>query len=94
MRKSYVYILTNKPEGVLYIGVTSNLSQRLDQHHTMQEESFVKKYKLNHLVYVEEFTSIVDAIAREKQLKNWQRQWKIELIGSINPSWENWAQRS
>jgi len=91
MKKNYVYILTNKPRGVLYIGVTSNLYSRLDKHQNTQEKSFVKKYKLVKLVYAEEFNSIVEAIAREKQLKNWQRQWKIELIEKDNPNWEDWS---
>jgi len=93
MNKSHVYILTNKPNGVLYIGVTSNLSGRLDKHQNTQEPSFVKKYKLEKLIYAEEFNSIADAIAREKQLKNWQRQWKIELIKKDNPNWDDWTKR-
>ena len=93
MNKSHVYILTNKPRGVLYIGVTSNLYNRLDRHQNTEEVSFVKKYKLNKLVYAEEFNSITEAIAREKQLKNWQRQWKIELIEKDNPNWDDWTKR-
>lgn len=93
MRKSYVYILTNKPRGVLYIGVTSNLNSRLNQHQDTREKSFVKKYKLTKLVYAEELDSTTDAINREKQLKNWQRRWKIELIEKDNPNWDDWTRR-
>jgi len=89
MKKSYVYILTNKPRGVLYIGVTSNLEQRLDQHNLSEIKSFTKRYWTRRLVYVEEFSSIVEAIAREKQLKKWHRQWKINQIESVNPKWKD-----
>ena len=67
---------------------------RLDKHRNTEEKSFVKKYKLHKLVYAEEFNFITEAIAREKQPKNWKRQWKIELIEKDNPNWDDWAQRS
>ncbi|MEA1909551.1 MAG: GIY-YIG nuclease family protein [Patescibacteria group bacterium] len=87
--KGYVYILTNKPRGTLYIGVTSNLDERLAQHDSTEEKSFTKKYKLKKLVYFEECNSIKDAIAREKQMKNWHREWKISQIETINPEWRD-----
>ncbi|MFA5967560.1 MAG: GIY-YIG nuclease family protein [Patescibacteria group bacterium] len=89
MKKGYVYILTNKPRGVLYVGVTSTLVQRLDQHYLSEIKSFTKKYRLKRLVYLEEFDSVIEAIAREKQLKRWHRQWKINLIESVNPKWKD-----
>ncbi|OGB74939.1 hypothetical protein A2810_01825 [candidate division Kazan bacterium RIFCSPHIGHO2_01_FULL_49_10] len=74
MKKGYIYILTNKPRGVLYTGVTSTLIHRLDQHANTVEPTFTKRYRLHRLVHIEEFPSIVGAVTREKQLKNWHRQ--------------------
>jgi putative endonuclease len=88
-QQGYVYILANRKRGTLYVGVTSALNQRLAQHSDYEGNSFVKRYHLNHLVYIEEYSSIVDAITREKQLKNWHRQWKINLIEQFNPKWKN-----
>ncbi len=87
--KYYVYILTNKPKGVLYIGVTSHLARRIYEHREKTIKGFSRKYNLDKLVYIEEYQRPLDAISREKQLKNWQRQWKIELIESINPGWND-----
>lgn len=89
MRGGWVYILTNKPRGVLYVGVTADISRRLWQHRNGLGSAFVRKYGLNRLVRVEPFPTIEEAISREKQLKNWQRQWKIELIEQDNPAWEH-----
>jgi putative endonuclease len=89
MRLGYVYMLTNKPHGTLYIGVTSDLESRLWQHRNGLGSSFVRKYKCYHLVYVEETPRIEDAIAREKQLKQWRRAWKIDLINASNPQWND-----
>lgn len=86
---AYVYILTNRPRGTLYIGVAKDIEDRLDLHSRMREYSFVKKYKLHVLVHLEEYDNIIEAIRREKQLKNWHREWKINLIESSNPQWEN-----
>jgi putative endonuclease len=88
-RRGYVYILTNKPHGSLYIGVTSNLELRLSQHSISTEPSFVDKYKLHRLVYVEKYPTILEAITREKQLKRWHRPWKINLIEQFNPTWND-----
>lgn len=85
----WVYIITNKPNGTLYIGVTGGLDDRMERHITYSGSKFAAKYKLTMLVYYEEFQYIQDAIAREKQLKNWHREWKINLIESSNPGWEN-----
>ena len=85
----WVYIITNKPKGVLYIGVTGGIDDRMERHVEGKGNSFASKYKLIQLVYFEEFQYIEDAIAREKQLKNWHRQWKINLIEKDDPDWKN-----
>ncbi|TYA78547.1 GIY-YIG nuclease family protein [Seonamhaeicola marinus] len=85
----WVYIITNKPQGVLYIGVTGGIDDRMERHVEGTGSVFSAKYKLKKLVYFEEFQFIEDAIKREKQLKNWRRDWKINLIESLNPNWEN-----
>jgi putative endonuclease len=85
----YVYILASGKYGTLYIGVTNNLPTRLDQHRRGRGSEFVKKYAVHRLVHVEEFASPRDAIAREKQLKNWRRDWKIRLIEESNPDWSD-----
>ena len=84
-----VYILTNKRRGALYIGVTGGIDDRMERHLKGEGSKFAKKYNLKRLVYQEDFQYVNDAIAREKQLKNWRRQWKIDLIELDNPNWEN-----
>ena len=84
-KKGFVYILSNKTRSVLYIGVTSNLKRRLSEYETKKISSFTAKYNCRYLIYFEEYDSIIRAIEREKQLKNWKRKWKPELIRSINP---------
>jgi len=81
----YVYIVTNFNNTTFYIGVTNDLERRIYEHKEETKESFTKLYHLGKLVYFEECSDIEAAIAREKQLKNWHRQWKINLIKSINP---------
>lgn len=88
-KDSYVYIITNYEETTFYIGVTSNLEKRIYEHKNKLVEGFSSKYNLNKLVYFEQSSSIVSAIAREKQLKNWHRQWKINLIKEFNPNFED-----
>lgn len=83
----YVYILTNKYNTVLYIGVTNNLLRRMFEHKNKLVEGFTKKYNLAKLVYYEATDSIESAIRQEKQLKNWHRDWKINLITQFNPDW-------
>ena len=85
----FVYILTNKTNNVLYIGVTNNLTRRIIEHKNKLVPGFTKKYNLNKLVYFEEFTSILDAISAEKTMKGWLRRKKIQLIKSKNPQWED-----
>ncbi|MCA1662503.1 MAG: GIY-YIG nuclease family protein [Novosphingobium sp.] len=88
-RGGFVYILTNRAFGVLYVGVTAQLDARIWQHRTSGGSSFCRKYGLDRLVYVEQFDSIEQAIAREKQLKRWRREWKVELIEAQNPEWQD-----
>ncbi|HNN31961.1 MAG TPA: GIY-YIG nuclease family protein [Chitinophagaceae bacterium] len=83
----YVYILTNKNKTVLYIGVTNNLSARLNQHINGIGNIFTSKYKAYFLIYLEHYDFIDQAIAREKQLKGWDRSKKEELIKTKNPEW-------
>ena len=85
----WVYILASRPNGTLYIGITRDLRTRLEQHRSGQGSEFVKKYRVHLLVHVEAFASPQEAIAREKQLKNWHRSWKIELIEKGNPGWSD-----
>jgi len=84
-----VYILASKRNGTLYIGVTSDLLQRVWQHRTGMVEGFTKRYGVHSLVYYELHTDMRDAILREKQLKKWNRAWKIELIEQDNPEWRD-----
>jgi putative endonuclease len=89
MKQSYVYILTNQYNTVTYIGVTNNLIKRVYQHKNKQVEGFSKKYNLSKLVYFKSFEDIIEAIKREKQLKKWKRQYKIDLIEKLNPEWKD-----
>ena len=85
----WVYMMTNRPNGTLYIGVTSNLIQRASQHRAGEIEGFTQRYNLKRLVYFERHDDIRDAIAREKTLKTWNRAWKDELIAKENPGWDD-----
>ncbi|MCL2799635.1 MAG: GIY-YIG nuclease family protein [Endomicrobia bacterium] len=89
MRKYYTYIISNKKNGTLYIGVTNDLLRRIFEHKEGKIEGFTKKCGLKNLVYYEEYESIEDAILREKQLKGWLRKKKIDLIESCNRNWED-----
>ncbi|MGR5157307.1 GIY-YIG nuclease family protein [Vibrio owensii] len=80
-----VYILTSKNNSVLYIGVTSQLAQRIWQHKNGVVEGFTKKYHVHKLVYFEQFEDMATAINREKQLKQWKREWKLDLVRKTNP---------
>jgi putative endonuclease len=86
-----VYILASQPYGTLYIGVTSDLLARLHQHRSGTVQGFTSRYKVFRLVYVEWFGDMEGAIAREKQLKRWHRNWKINLIERDNPHWTDLA---
>lgn len=87
----YVYILTNKSNEVLYIGVTNNLKRRLCEHQNEQIKGFTKRYHLHKLVFFEEFSDVNDAIACEKRLKRWTRAKKNALVESKNPNWDDWS---
>ena len=89
MRQPCVYILASMKGGTLYVGVTSNLAARLYQHQTRATPGFAADYGAIRLVHVEAFDRMTDAITREKQLKNWHRQWKINLIEADNPEWRD-----
>ena len=84
-----VYILANQRNGTLYIGVTSDLIQRIWQHKENLVEGFTKKYGCHTLVYFEQHTEMAAAILREKQMKKWNRAWKIALIEKENPTWRD-----
>ncbi len=84
MRQSYIYIMTNKVNTVLYIGATNNLIKRVYQHRNKLADGFTSKYNIDKLVYYEIFEDINEAIKREKQIKNWHREWKMNLIRSKN----------
>lgn len=85
-----VYIITNKPKGVLYIGVTKDLKRRIRQHkNKVHPTTFSARYNLNVLVYFENHEEKEAALLREKQLKKWNRDWKVELIEKENPNWED-----
>lgn len=85
----FVYILASKRNGTLYIGMTGNLLKRVDQHKNNLVQGFTAKYGVHRLVYYEQYHNVYDAINREKQLKKWNRQWKIELIEKDNPQWRD-----
>ncbi|HEV1999436.1 MAG TPA: GIY-YIG nuclease family protein [Xanthobacteraceae bacterium] len=88
----YLYIMASGPKGTLYVGVTSNLAQHVAQHKTGEFGGFTSRYRVDRLVFVEEFARIDDALVAEKRIKRWRRQWKIELIEKANPNW--WDQAS
>ncbi|MCI0505697.1 MAG: GIY-YIG nuclease family protein [Gammaproteobacteria bacterium] len=81
--------LASKPNGTLYIGVTSDLVKRVWEHKNDQVEGFTKKYQVHNLVWYEQHDEMASAILREKQVKKWNRQWKIELINEFNPGWKD-----
>lgn len=85
----YVYILASNKNGTLYIGVTNNLIRRVMEHKQSKIKGFTEKYNIKNLVYFEETTDINSALQREKQLKKWNRKWKINLIEKNNPYWKD-----
>ena len=88
----FVYILSNKYNNVMYIGVTNDLERRMYEHKNKLVDGFSKKYNLTKLVYYEIAQDVESAIAREKQLKNWHREWKVNLIKQTNPEWKDLSQ--
>lgn len=89
MREGHVYIMANKRNGTIYIGVTSNLSGRVYEHNEGRGGAFTRKYSLKMPVWYETYRSIADAIQRETSLKRWPRKWRLELIEKMNPEWED-----
>ncbi len=84
---AWVYIMSNRPNGTLYIGVTASLAERVQQHKIAAAPSFTARYALTKLVYAERHEEMLRAIQREKTMKHWPRAWKLNLIADLNPSW-------
>jgi putative endonuclease len=93
MKTFYIYIMASKKNGTLYIGVTNDLRRRVWQHKNDMLEGFTKKYGVHYLVWYEATNDVQEAIQREKQMKKWNRQWKINLIESENPEWADLYER-
>ena len=88
----YVYILTNKFDTLLYVGVTSDLRRRLAEHANGQYQGFTKQYRVHKLIYYEQYSDIHDAISREQPLKGWTLEKKRSLIEKKNPDWDDWGE--
>ncbi len=88
-KQAFVYILASRRNGTLYTGVTSDLRKRIREHRTDAVDGFTKKYAIHTLVYLEIHASILEAILREKQIKKWNREWKLRLIEEKNPQWSD-----
>ncbi|MBN8927515.1 MAG: excinuclease ABC subunit C [Rhodospirillales bacterium 69-11] len=91
MRTAWIYIMSNRRNGTLYVGVTNDIRRRVAEHREGPPSSFTRRYGLSRLVYVEEQADIVTAIQRETTIKHWPRAWKVRLIHRINPEWEDLA---
>ena len=89
MRSYFIYIATNKMDSVLYVGVTNNLARRAFEHKNQLVKGFTSKYNICKIVYFEETSDVKSAITREKQLKNWHREWKLNLIKENNPEFDD-----
>lgn len=89
MKSYYVYIMSNKTNSTIYIGVTNDIYRRTNEHNDSVVDGFTKLYNVHKLVYVEEYSSIEDALNREKQIKKWRREKKDKLINSLNPQWKD-----
>jgi putative endonuclease len=89
LKGGWVYILASRYRGTLYIGVTADIARRSWQHREGIGSGFTKRYEVHRLVYAEEYPTIAEAIAREKALKKWRRDWKIELVEKANPDWDD-----
>ena len=89
MAGGYIYIVTNRRNGTLYVGVTSNLQRRAYEHRQGLVDGFTKRYGLKTLVYYEVFDDIRTAIQREKTMKHWSRAWKVRLVHAMNPEWND-----
>jgi putative endonuclease len=89
MKAPAVYLLASKPYGTLYVGVTSNLHARIWQHKNKQAEGFTTQYDVHRLVWYEQHETMMSAITREKQIKKWNRDWKVNLVQTVNPTWRD-----
>ncbi len=89
MKQYYVYIITNKPYGTLYVGISSNLVQRIYQHREGMAPGFSKEHGLNRLVWYQMHQDVNEAIASEKKIKKWRRDWKVNVIQEMNPEWKD-----
>ncbi len=89
MAGAWVYIMTNRPNGILYTGVTSNLAKRIWEHREGVADGFTKRYSLKMLVFVEQHANIRTAVQRERNMKHWPRTWKVRLILAANPDWKD-----
>ena len=89
MKGGWVYIMTNKPHGVLYLGVCADIVARVAQHRQGTGSTFCRRYNLTHLVDAESYPAIEEAIARKKQMKEWKRLWKLQLLQEANPEWRD-----
>ncbi len=89
MKDHYVYIVTNKTNGTLYVGMTENLVKRTWEHKNEAADSFTKKYKCKKLVYFEAASGYESALRREKTMKKWPRKWKLKVINELNPAWDD-----
>ena len=88
-KRYFIYILASQKNGTLYVGITSDLIRRISEHKEKRWGGFTKKYKVDKLVYYEVYGEVGMALYREKQLKKWKREWKLELIEKENPSWSD-----
>jgi putative endonuclease len=89
MTGGYVYLMTNRPNGIIYVGVTKDIVRRVFEHRSELVEGFTKRYGLKRLVYFEQFETIRDAIQREHNIKHWPRAWKVRLVIATNPHWND-----
>jgi len=89
VRQPIVYILASQPNGTLYVGVTSNLARRMEAHRCGTVPGFTESYDIRTLVYFELHADMYEAIQREKRIKKWNREWKINLIETVNPTWSD-----
>lgn len=88
-KQAFVYIMTNRLNGTLYVGAATNIVKRIWEHKQGLGSKFTSKYDLHRLVYVESHSSILDAVERERRIKKWNRAWKIEMIEKQNPGWHD-----
>jgi putative endonuclease len=93
MAAGWIYIMTNRPNGILYIGVTNDIARRVDEHRKGLVPGFTKRYGLKRLVYVEPYDEVSMAIRRERNMKHWSRTWKVRLILAANPDWDDLYER-